>query len=173
MTTKFHIIEKGDDLNKAILAITKAGKALDNNIQIAATSALWHLSKHGDVGFVNRLYLGVSKGVRKAALTSWMLAHGSLVANTEQSKTEKPFNYTKDKTTNVEAAMADPWFNHKPDAAPDEVYDLQKAINVIIAKASKAKQLVHGELVASLQALVVNEPVVTGDDSGDEPKQGE
>lgn len=154
MNTKTTIITDQAELVKLIVAISTTGKKVDGMIQQAGVSALAHLSKHGDVGMVNRLYLALHKGARKAALTSWLLAHGSLVANTEPSKNEKPFNFTKDKTTNVEAAQADLWFNHKPDQSPDEVYDLAKAINAIIKKASTAKQLVHGELVTALQAMV-------------------
>lgn len=141
------------ELNKLIASVTTQGKKLDAVIQLAGVSALAHLKEHGDIGFVNRLYLAMHKGARKSALTSWFLAHGSLVANTEQSKNEKPFNYTKDKDTNVEAAYAEMWFAHKPDASPDEVFDIQKAIHAIIKKA-QGKQLAHEELLTGLQAMV-------------------
>jgi hypothetical protein len=121
------------------------------------------------VGFVNRLYLGVSKGVRKAALTSWLLAHGSIVANTEGNKKEKPFNFTKDKVTNVAAALADPWFAHKPDSNPDEVFDLQKAIAAIIKKA-EGKELVNGQLLPELQRLLAVSD--DGEPEADTPNDG-
>lgn len=156
MTTQVQpkIITNQPELLKLIQSISVAGKKVDSMIQLAGVSALAHLKEHGDIGMVNRLYLALHKGARKAALSSWLLAHGAIVANTEPSKAEKPFNNTKDKTTNVEAAQADTWYNHKPDQEPDQVYDLAKAINAIIKKASTAKEVTHSELLTQLQAMV-------------------
>lgn len=168
-TAKIVVVEDKAELNKLILSITAAGKRLDANIQLAGLSSLHHLAEHGDIGFVNRLYVAMPKGSRKTALTSWFLTHGALIATTGEGKDVKPFSYTKDKETSVAAAAADPWFSHKPDQAPDEVYDLQKAINIIIKKAASGKELEHAELLPKLQALVTapdSEPA--GDDSTDE-----
>lgn len=152
------IIKDVTELNKFILTISTRGKKLDADIQIAGVSALSHHKEHGDIGAINRLYLAMPKGSRKAALSSWLLKHGGIVANTEPSKKEKPFNHTKDKVTNVTAALADSWFSHKPDQAPDQVFDLMAMVNAVIAKASKAtaddKEVLHPELLTKLQALV-------------------
>lgn len=148
-----NIISDKAELNKFIDSIATRGKKLDMDIQTAAVSCLSHLAKHGDIGFVNRLFLAMPKGSRKAALTSWLLSYGALVANTLEDKATKPFVYTKDKTTNIDAAMTDPWFDHKPDQAPDEVFDLAKAVQGIIKKA-QGKTLVHGELMTGLQGLM-------------------
>lgn len=149
------------DLGKFIDGIAARGKRLDADIQIAGLSALSHLDKHGDIGMVNRLYVALAKGARKAAMTSWLLAYGSLSANTGKDKAEKPFTYSKDKDTSVEAASQDPWFDHKPDAAPDEVFDLAKALESVIKKA-KGKQLVHGELLTGVQGLLAMIHTVEG-----------
>jgi hypothetical protein len=153
MTNGIKLVTDKAELDKLIKSIASAGTRLDQQIQLAGLSCLDHLKKHGDVGFVNRLYLALSKGARKAAMSSWLLTHGSLVANADANKKEMPFKFTKDKGTNVEAAAADPWYDHKPDAAPDEVFDLAKAIEGIIKKA-KGKQLVHAELLTPLQGLM-------------------
>lgn len=147
------LVTEKAELTKLIDGIATRGKRLDADIQLAGVSCLSHLKAHGDIGFVNRLYLALAKGARKSALTSWLLAYGALVANTGEDKLTKPFVYTKDKVTDVEAAFEDPWFDHKPDAAPDEVFDLAKAVEAIIKKAA-GKQLVHGELLTGLQGLV-------------------
>lgn len=154
VTAKIVVVQDKDELNKLILSITAAGKKLDANIQLAGVSALHHLKAHGDIGFINRLYLAMPKGSRKTALASWYLAHGSLIPTTGEGKDQKPFSYTKDKETNVEAAMQDPWFSHKPDQNPDEAFDLQKAVHAIIKKAS-GKTLEHGDLLPKLQALII------------------
>lgn len=148
------LITDQKELVKLIEGIASRGKRLDSDIHLAGLSCLAHLDKHGDIGQVNRLYLALGKGARKAALTSWFLAYGSVVANDDKAtKTEAPFKFTKEKATNVEGAMADPWYDHKPDQAPDEVFDLMKAVEQIIKKAA-GKQLVHGEILTGLQGLV-------------------
>lgn len=42
--------------------------------------------------------------------------------------------------------------DHKPDAAPDEIFDLQKAVRMVLAKAGKASTLKGGDQ-ATLVAL--------------------
>lgn len=170
----FAILDK-TALDTAIKQITTMGKKYDALVHQAAVSAIDHHAKTGDVGFMNRLYLALGKGTRKAALSSWLLTHGGVVANTEGNKAEKPFNHSKDKTTNVEAGMADPWYDHKPDAKPDEVFDLAVALEQVLKRA-KDKELVHGELITGIQGLLaMTKQVETeGGDAGgdDEEPQG-
>ncbi len=159
-----------DVLIKLIDSIKNRGAKLDSDVQLAGLSSLAHLKAHGDIGFVNRLYLAMGKGARKAALTSWFLTYGSLSANTDgATKADKPFVFSKDKETNVEGASQDPWFDHKPDAAPDTVFDVQKALEAIIKKA-KGKELVHGGLLTGVQGLLamMAEPKSDAIDAADE-----
>ena len=126
-------------LGKLMDSIRKRGAALDRDIHIAACSALARLDAHGDTGYANRLFLSLPKGARKAALASWLLAYGALNANVNPDKDTKPFVFTKDKDTDVDGGMADPWFNHAPDKPVEETFDLRKAMQALLAKA-KAKQ---------------------------------
>lgn len=145
-------------LNTEIDLISKVGSELDARIQNAGLGCLEHLLAHGDVGPVNRLYLALSKGARKTAMTSWLLSYGSLSANADgKSKKEKPFNYDGTKKTNVAAAIEDPWFDHKPDAEPDAVFDLQKVMAMVLAKASgkQMTQQAHDGLKAACAAAGV------------------
>lgn len=160
---KVTIITDQVELGKRADGIKASGAKLDREIHTVACSALAHLSANGDVGMVNRVYVNMPKGSRKAALSSWLLAHGSLVANTEKNKKEKPFAFTKDKATNVDAGMLDPWFDHKKDAAPDEVFDLQAAFKTFMARVSKAKddgKLAEGQetILARLEAISATAP---------------
>ena len=142
-------------LNTEIDLIARVGSELDARIQNAGLGCLEHLLAHGDVGPVNRLYLALSKGARKTAMTSWLLSYGSLSANADgKSKKEKPFNYDGTKKTNVAAAIEDPWFDHKPDVAPDVVFDLQKMMQMVLAKASgkQMTQAAHDGLKAACAA---------------------
>lgn len=161
------------DIPAAIKSITARGAKLDGDIQHVAISALHHLATSGDIMAVNALFLGMPKGSRKAALTSWYLTHGALIATTGPDKGIKPFAYTKDKKTDVEAGIADPWFNHSPDKKPDEVFDLQAAVAAIIKKATgKGRELAHAELLAPLQGLINMERQLSpsvNDESGTTP----
>lgn len=156
-------------LGKLIDGIKARGAKLDRDIHQAGVSALAHLKDHGDVGYCNRLFLALPKGARKAAMTSWLLAYGSLVANDKQDKATKPFVFAKDKETRVEAAIADPWFDHKPDPDPNQVFDLQVMLQAVLKKAqdkaNAGKQVAHIELLAQVAALLaVPEEEPAGED---------
>lgn len=140
-------------LNKEIAAIKTAGAKLDARIQIAAVAVLEHFAQYHDNGLVNRLYHAMPAGSRKSALTSWLLTHCAVSANTDKAtKQEQPFVYDRTKKTDPEAGEADPWYSHKPDKAPDEVFDLQKAVRALLAKAGKAESIKGGN-AATLKAL--------------------
>lgn len=144
------------ELPKAIESITKRGAVLDKDIHIAACSAIAIKAEAGDTMFINRLYLALPKGTRAAALTAWLLKFGGVIANdgtTGKPKNEQPFLHTKDKACDLEAGMAEPWYDFKPDPKPDEVFDVMAAVMAIIKKA-KGKELVHGELLSALGAIV-------------------
>lgn len=140
-------------LNKELASIKTAGAKLDSRIQDAAVAVLYHFDKNHDNGLVNRLYMALPAGARKTAMVSWLLAHCAVVANTDKAtKQEQPFVYDRTKKTDPEAGAADPWYNHKADKAPDEVFDLQKAVRALLAKAGKATTLKGGDSEA-LRAL--------------------
>lgn len=150
------LITVQSELVKFIESIATRGKKLDSDIQLAGLSCLQHLKDHGDIGQVNRLYAALGKGARKSALTSWLLSYGQIVPNMDKATIkDAPFKFDKgsEKATNVEGAQADPWYDHKPDQEPDEVFDLMKAVEQIIKKAA-GKQLVNGEMLTGLQGLV-------------------
>lgn len=170
MTTK--LLSK-DELGKFIDGIANRAKRMDSDIQLAGLSSLAHLKAHGDIGFVNRLFLALGKGHRKAALTSWFLTYGSIVANDGADKKEKPFVFSRERGTDVEAASQDPWFDHKPEPAPDETFDVLAALEAVLKRA-KGKELMHGNLLAGIQGLIVAAAPATtvsdeaGDDEGDD-----
>lgn len=142
------------ELGKRIDGVKATGAKLDREIHTLALSALAQLGEHGNTNFVNRLYVSMPAGSRRQALTSWFLAYGSLVANDDKkTKKEQPFRFSKDKTTNIDGGMADPWFDHSKDKDPDQVFDLQEALANLISRAqaaSKKGKLGHGELLDKL-----------------------
>ena len=146
-----------DLLNKEIASIKVAGAKLDNRIQDAAVSVLYHFGENHDIRVVNRLvndlFGALSKGARKSAMTNWLLANCAVSANTDPAtKKEKPFVYDKTKTTSPELGMAKPWYDCKPDPEPATVFDLQKAVKSILTRASKAESLKGGGAL-TLRAL--------------------
>lgn len=160
------LITDGSLLDKRIAGIKASGAKLDKEIHVVAVSAISRVADHGDVGYVNRLYLALPKGARKAAMTSWVLTYAGVVANDDKAtKADKPFAFSKEKATDVPGSIADPWYDHKPDADPDQVYDLQKAIDAIVKKAKKpGRQLVNAELLVKLVELSTEGAAVPADE---------
>jgi hypothetical protein len=169
-------------IEAAITSIATAGTKLDNQIQTVGVATLVHFKQHGDVRLVNRLYLALGKGARHAALSSWLLAYGAVVASTDKAtKAEKPFICAKGadgkwlKVTNPEAAALDPWHSHKPSKSPDMVLDLQGAIRAILKKAKTATSIEHGDL-NMLKAVAVAAGIPESDvptKLAEKPKAGE
>jgi hypothetical protein len=139
------------EINKAIDSIAKSGAKLDKLIQDTGVSVLEHFAEHKDTGVVNRLYIALPKGARKQAMASWLLAYGALTPNTaKESKAEQPFVYDREKSTDALAAAQDMWYDHKPEKAPDQVFDLQKAVRQLIAKAAKGTTTATAEQLKAI-----------------------
>jgi len=137
------------DLNKAIDACIDQAASLSDAIQTVGVQALMHLGAHGDVGPINRFYLGLSKGVRRQALGSWLLAHGALEVNMDNgTRKTMPLKFSKAKKTNPEAALADPWYTHQPEKEISEVFDLQKAIHGLLVRAKGKTVTLHGKVLS-------------------------
>ena len=122
-------------INKQIALITKAGAKLDAFIQTTAVDVITHYAEHCDTGLVNRLYLGMPKGARKAALTEWLLAFCAVVPNLNKATAkEQPFIHSKDKVTDVVAGAAKMWYECKHDSKPADVFDFQKFVRLALKK---------------------------------------
>ena len=160
------IIESGDALNKEIKAIGIAGAKLDARIQAAGLSAIWHFGVRtndkgdliGDVGFVNRLYKSLGKGVRHVAFTEWVTKFGGVSANDGADKGDNPFKKDANKVVDLEGARELPWFECKPSKDPDEVLDfyavLMKALN---KKAKEGQTVKHAGLAEKVRKLIKDE----------------
>lgn len=161
-----------DKFGAAVDAFAKRGKALDHEAHVLAVSALTIMAEHNDVGPVNRLYKAMGKGARKAALTSWFITYGAVLANTGKDKADKPFVYNKAGAYRIEAGTADPWFEHKPDPEPDAVLDVLAMVKIILSKAAKARDKgteITGEPMLAKLAELVGETTTatTPDGEGD------
>ena len=141
-------------LGSAIDAWAKRGSQWIKEGQTLGLSALHALDMHGDVGYVTRLYKAMPKGSKSAAMAEWILAFGAVTANTGKDKAEKPFLFAKDKTCDLVAAEEKPWYDFQPEKAPDEIFDVQKAVLGLFKKASKAKQVAHRELLETMKTAL-------------------
>jgi hypothetical protein len=151
------------DLDAAIAKFAKTGKAWADQGHKLAVATLEHLVKsHGDIGPINRLYLAMPAGSKSTALVSWFLAYGAVVANEDKdTKKEKPFVFAKDKTTKVTEGRSDPWYNHKPEPAPDMVFDVQVALAAILKKAKAMRErggeVKNNDLLLEIEAIAGGE----------------
>ena len=126
-------------IDKQIALITKAGAKLDAFIQGTAVDVLEHYSEHSDTKLVNRLYLGMPKGARKAALTEWLLAFCAVVPNENKAQAkEQPFIHSRDKVTDVEGGKAKMWYECRLDTKPADVFDFQKFVKLALKKYGEA-----------------------------------
>ena len=146
-------------LDAAIKSVATRGQKLDLDIQKIGISALHHLETNGDIGAVNRLYLALGKGHRKGALVQWLLAYGKCVANVAEDKKDKPFVYAKDRVTNLEEAVANPWYDFKQEVSPDMEFDVQAALIAIIKRATN-KNVSDPKLLNSIKELVEGSKVL-------------
>lgn len=142
-----------DQIETTIKRIETNGKKLDADIQAAAVGCINHIETCGDVRLFNRLFLALPKGARKSALTQWGLAFGRMEANTGETKKEQPFVYAKDKTTDIMGAQQNPWYDFAPDKAPDEIFDVRKALAALLNRAGKANSVSDNELLSKLRSL--------------------
>jgi hypothetical protein len=141
-------------LDAAIKSIATRGKKLDSDIQEAALSAISHFAEHGDIVFVNKLYLALSAGARKSSLALWFVTFTKAAVNTDAAtKALAPFNVDKAKEFDLDGAMSTPWYDMKKEPELDELFDIQKALASLIAKAKKSAKVNDPAMLKSLEAL--------------------
>lgn len=120
-------------------SITKRGAKLDADIQVAAMSAAYAMQQNNNPMYANMLYLALQKGARKAAMTEWFIKYAGLMANDGKNKAEMPFKYDSNRVVDLVGGAAEPWYDCKPDAEPDMVFDVVAAVQALIKKAKGNK----------------------------------
>lgn len=145
-------------IDDAIANIASRGKKLDNDIQECGLSILLHIENHGDISKANALFNAMPKGSRRNALAEWFLRFGKLKLNKGDDKKTAPFAYNKKGTTNLDEAMALPWFKCRPEKAPDQVFDIQVKLIQLISQVKKAQEAgkeikTHGIDIGELERM--------------------
>lgn len=155
MTTQtIKLIDNNADLDKAIAAWGSKGKKWAAEGHHLAMSALTLMSKHDDIGPMNRLLVAMPKGTKVKSMKEWMLAFAKLQQNDGQDASTKPLIFNKEGEYDLVTASKTPWFNFSPEVASDPVFDVKKALEAIIKRA-EGKELIHGDLLVRLQELAV------------------
>lgn len=153
------LIEDVAELNKAIDAWGSRGAKWVAEGQHLALSALSRLAAHGDIGPINRLYKAMPKGTKTAAMGEWILAFGSVIANTDTvTRKDKPFVFDKSKKTDMEAAAAKHWSLFAPEPEPIALFDVQaqaiKVLERLLVQAGKAAKVEHRNAFDTIRATI-------------------
>lgn len=139
-TKPFIMFEGEAAINKAIASIKKRGAALQNDMHKAAVSCLAHADKHGNVTPMRNLLDALPGAVRKNALRSWAEQFGKFTWN----ETAKTLDYDKSKTTTLDSAIAEPFWQWQPEAAYKPL-DLKADIAKLLKRVEVARK--HGDAV--------------------------
>lgn len=141
-------------IETAIASIQRSGAKLDLSIQTVGLQAMAHFKEHGDIVYLNKLYLAMPKGSRRSALAVWFMAHSKAIVSTDKlTKELAPFSVDKEKTFDLEAAEAMQWHEAKQEPAIDEVFDVQKALASLLRRAAKSDKVSDRDTLDKLTAL--------------------
>lgn len=168
MSKKQIVFMSAAQMDKEFPLIAAAGKKLDERIQLAAQSAINHFVQHKDTVYINRLYLSLSAGVRRSALTVYLLAFAGVKANEDKdTKKDKPFLSDHTKKADLEEACRVKWYDCKKEPEPDEVFDAGKAFQMFMRKLNNAidnKKPILGMSTSQIERL---KAVMVGDVADD------
>lgn len=156
-----HLMTEASVITKAIESISKRGAKLDADIQVAACSIVAHIEKHGDITLAERLITAMPKGSRKLALVEYMLAFAKirLLDKTNPDDAEaiasgRVFAFAKDKTTDIEGAIATAWHEFKKEKEVLEAFDVQAAVQAVLKRVASARKagtkILHEEALEQL-----------------------
>lgn len=131
------------EINLSISQIKTSGEKLDAKIQAVGLEVLEHISLNPEASLACKLYNALPNGARKNALVAWFLEFGAIKVSTGKNKKEVPLLWKKETATDLAGAAANPWFTFKPEKAPSEEFDFDKALQALIKKAKKASSEGH------------------------------
>ncbi len=132
----------------AFKSINTRGKKLDDDIWVAAVSAMAHHAKHGDVTIINQLVEAMPKGSRVNALRDFILAHGKVGFDEDN----QIFTHDKTGTFDLEGAQEKSWTEYKPDPAYKPV-DALALVKALAKKISADRK--EGDKVTDVQATAI------------------
>ena len=132
-------------LAKQIKSIAVRGKKLDYDIHVAGVSCLHHISLHSDTTLLNDLVNALPQGARKHAFVEWALAYGNVRVldrsnEADQDKIAKGQVFALDRSKEYDeaGAIANAWYNFKPEPDLLTAFDVHKAVAQLVKRVSKA-----------------------------------
>lgn len=133
------------EINTAIESIARRGKILDHDIHRAGVSCIKHAAEHGDTTLLDKLVLAMPQGSRKHAFMEWALAYGNVRAldrgnDADKAAIEQGRIFAKDKSKEYDeaGAIANAWYNFKPEPDLLTAFDVHKAVAQLVKRVSKA-----------------------------------
>lgn len=166
-TVKYTAFKDAAALDKAIEATVKKAHSLRNEIQNVAVGIILHAYHHGDYTRAESFTHQLGEGVRGKALVDWFVQFGGLIVGEHEDGKSgfvgwKGADFIKE---NIDKAKATMWWTCKPEAA-FEGFDLQDALEKLIAKAekamNKANELRHEGKDEDANKVVVPQNVLDG-----------
>lgn len=132
-------------LAKAIKSIAVRGQKLDHDIHVAGVSCLKHIADHSNTTLLNDLVTALPKGARKHAFVEWALAYGSVrtldranPADADRIAKGQVFALDRSKQFDLDGAIANAWYNFKPEADLLTAFDVHKAVAQLVKRVTKA-----------------------------------
>lgn len=133
-------------------ARVKVAKLLDVEFQRLGLSAIYAVQQHGNVHYVNALWLALPKGARHDAMTQWLLTFGGVQVNPNRSQAKTmPFAYLDKAAVDMEKAAASLWTTFAP-SKPVEAFSVLAQIQKILKTVDGGKREVIGSS-AGVEAL--------------------
>jgi len=130
------------DIVKGIKRIAERAAKHSEDVQLIGVACIEQVQQHGNVTYLNQLYLSLGKG-DKDALGRWLLAFGGVKANlVKETKAAMPFRTDKElmATADPEAASGVLWTEyHAEPKSIARLADEGKAVNALIEKLLKGE----------------------------------
>lgn len=134
-------------LNEAIKSIGRRGAILDRDIWAAGVSCLLQIAEHSNTTALNDLVNALPKGTRKQAFVEWALAFGQVRLLDRENEADKDkiakgqvFRLDRTKETDQVSAMANAWYDFKPEPDLLTSFDVHKAVANLVKRVTKASR---------------------------------
>lgn len=174
MTIK--IITDATKLAAHIAKVHKDASSVESAIQVALASAVFFAVKDGNTEPITTLFTGMPKGIRRAAMQSWLLDHAPVVLNSDRDAAKaQPFKFSADVLKTILAdhgdatrpdaaeahaakALTVSWVDYKPEQLIPETLDIKALlmswVKQVEGKQAKGSKVKDGGLLTQVKALV-------------------
>ncbi len=179
------IMQDVSALNKLIDGTIKSITKMQGIVQGLLMSVTYHAVAHGNIDPMLRLWDGMPKGVRRAAIQSWLDTYAPVVIDKESG-----FKFSREKMATLSEfeSATEPtlteaqeyalslsehdWTEHKPEQLALESFDVASAVAALLKKVAKLEKdgtkIKGAAVLAKLKAVSLADEEPAGDDSTDQ-----